>query len=79
MLTRPIDLDIHPIPARGAEPEHLHLDTRFLVVAPRGAVEQLSDESHALAWVAPHELAALSADESVRRLFRLVFGAAAGA
>jgi 8-oxo-dGTP pyrophosphatase MutT (NUDIX family) len=69
----PIDLDIHTIPARPGEPEHLHLDTRFVVHAPTGALERLSEESHALAWVAPHELAALSTDESVRRLFRVVF------
>jgi 8-oxo-dGTP pyrophosphatase MutT (NUDIX family) len=29
---RPFDLDIHEIPARGAEPAHLHLDVRFLLV-----------------------------------------------
>ena len=29
---RPFDLDIHPIPARGDEPEHLHLDVRYLLV-----------------------------------------------
>jgi 8-oxo-dGTP pyrophosphatase MutT (NUDIX family) len=69
----PIDLDIHTIPARPDEPEHLHLDTRFVVHAPAGAMERLSEESHALAWVAPHELEALSTDESVRRLFRLCF------
>lgn len=74
VLPVPIDLDIHAIPARGAEPEHFHYDTRFLVLAPRGAVEVLSEESHALRWIAPRELAALHADESVRRLFRIVFG-----
>ncbi len=73
-MPRVLDLDIHAIPARGAEPEHLHLDTRFLVIAPRGAVELVSDESHALAWVAPNDLARLEADASVRRLFRIVFG-----
>jgi len=29
----PLDVDIHTIPARKDEPEHLHLDVRFLVVA----------------------------------------------
>jgi|694.fasta_scaffold00245_60 8-oxo-dGTP pyrophosphatase MutT (NUDIX family) len=69
----PIDLDIHSIPARRDEPEHLHLDTRFLVHAPAGAVESLSEESHALAWVSVDDLEKLSTDESVRRLFRLAF------
>lgn len=30
---RPLDVDIHTIPARKDEPEHLHLDVRYLVVA----------------------------------------------
>lgn len=68
-----IDLDIHTIPARGSEPEHLHLDVRFVVHAPRGARAIISDESHALAWVSPAELGGLNTDESVRRLFRHVF------
>jgi len=29
---RPFDLDAHPIPARGDEPAHVHLDVRYLVV-----------------------------------------------
>lgn len=75
VLPVPIDLDIHAIPARGAEPEHFHYDTRFLVIAPPGAVEVLSEESHALRWIASHELGGLAADLSLRRLFQLVFGA----
>lgn len=69
----PIDVDVHVIPARGTEPEHLHLDTRFLVVAPGGARETVGDESLALRWFDPRELEDLATDESVRRLFRLVF------
>jgi 8-oxo-dGTP pyrophosphatase MutT (NUDIX family) len=30
---QPLDVDIHRIPARKDEPEHLHLDVRFLVIA----------------------------------------------
>jgi 8-oxo-dGTP pyrophosphatase MutT (NUDIX family) len=74
VLPAPIDLDIHPIPARAGEPEHFHYDTRFLVVAPRGAREVVSDESHALRWFTPRELDGIDTDESVRRLFRIVFG-----
>lgn len=69
----PIDLDIHLIPARKDEPAHLHLDTRFLVYAPHGACEQLSEESHALRWFTPRELAGIETDASVRRLFEFVF------
>lgn len=70
---RILDLDIHVIPPRAGEPEHLHLDTRFVVHAPRAAREVASDESNRLAWISPSELAALETDESVRRLFRLSF------
>lgn len=72
----PLDLDVHTIPARPGEPEHLHLDTRFVVFAPQGARAVVSNESHALRWVAPRELAelGLATDASVRRLFSLVFG-----
>ena len=31
---RPLDVDVHDIPARGDEPAHEHLDLRYLVVAP---------------------------------------------
>jgi len=76
---RPLDLDVHAIPARPAkgerpaEPEHLHLDVRFLVVAPPGAIEVVSGESLELAWFAPAGLERVQADASVRRLFDLVF------
>ena len=74
---RPLDLDVHVIPARPGEPEHLHLDTRFRVVAPPGAVPVASAESHALRWFRPEELrsAAVESDASVARLFRLALGA----
>ena len=74
VLPAPIDLDIHAIPSRPGEPEHLHYDARFLGVAPEAAVAVASEESHELRWVAPRELAGLSTDDSVRRLFRRVFG-----
>jgi 8-oxo-dGTP pyrophosphatase MutT (NUDIX family) len=74
VLPAPIDLDIHPIPVRPGEPEHLHYDTRFLVVAPPDSIAVASDESHELRWVAPREVDELAVDESVRRLFRRVFG-----
>jgi len=69
----PVDLDIHSIPARPGEPEHLHLDLRYLVYAPAGAQEAISEESLALAWVRPSELTELASDASVERLFKLAF------
>ena len=73
---KPVDLDIHTIPARGDEPEHLHLDVRFEMQAPPGARERVSEESIDLAWVAPGELERYDTDESVVRLFRQAFGPA---
>ncbi len=77
---RPIDLDVHAIPARPArgdrpaEPRHLHLDVRFLVHAPPGATPVASEESLELGWFAPEDLAGIEVDDSVGRLFRIVFG-----
>ena len=33
-----LDLDVHPIPAFGAEPAHVHYDVRFLLTTSDGAV-----------------------------------------
>jgi 8-oxo-dGTP pyrophosphatase MutT (NUDIX family) len=68
----PIDVDIHPVrcrPADGADagPTHHH-DVRFLAVAPPGAVEQVSTESHALGWFTPDALPAPLADGVVQLL-----------
>lgn len=68
-----VDLDCHRIPARAGEPEHWHLDARFLVRAPPAALARISQESRALRWFTPEELAGLATDESVLRLFRLAF------
>jgi len=72
----PIDVDIHVIPARPGEPEHLHLDTRFRVFAAPGAREVISEESLDLAWFTRAEVERLATDDSVRRLFRLAFSSA---
>lgn len=63
-----IDVDIHEIPARPGEPAHLHLDTRFLIIAPPGAEPVANHESNALAWMTPDDIAALQVDDSVQRL-----------
>jgi hypothetical protein len=62
------DVDIHAIPARPGEPAHLHYDTRFLVLAPRGARPRLSGESHELRWLEPAQARQLAGDDSLRRL-----------
>jgi len=69
----PVDLDVHAIPARRGEPEHLHLDVRFLVHAPAGARPRASDESVELRWFTRAEAEDLEIDESVRRLLRIAW------
>jgi 8-oxo-dGTP pyrophosphatase MutT (NUDIX family) len=66
----PLDLDIHPIPAHGGEPAHLHLDVRFLLAAEPGQTLRISDESNALRWFERERLAEVIDEESLLRLER---------
>lgn len=68
--SRPFDLDVHPIPAHGNEPEHLHYDVNFVLIAPEGAVETISPESVELRWFSPEEMRALPLVESMQRIVR---------
>jgi 8-oxo-dGTP pyrophosphatase MutT (NUDIX family) len=64
----PLDVDVHDIPARPGEPAHQHLDLRYLVVAPAGAVgRRRAQESSDLRWFSWAELAALDLDPGLRR------------
>jgi 8-oxo-dGTP pyrophosphatase MutT (NUDIX family) len=62
------DVDVHEIPARGAEAAHFHYDVRFAFYADRGDVPIASEESHAVAWVPLAEIERFTIDDSVRRL-----------
>jgi len=64
----PIDLDVHEIPARGADPAHDHHDVRFVLVAAPGQTIQVSDESNALEWFGMDEIEEVAGDASVLRL-----------
>jgi 8-oxo-dGTP pyrophosphatase MutT (NUDIX family) len=62
------DIDVHRIPARGAEPEHDHYDLRFALEAdPREPLVR-NEESHDVRWIALSDLATYGIDDSVRRL-----------
>lgn len=63
-----IDLDIHAIPERGDEPAHLHLDVRFLVVAPADAAATINHESLDSRWVTTDDAEDLIASDELRRL-----------
>lgn len=62
-----IDLDVHRVEPPGEAP-HLHLDVRYLVVAPSGARLQGNHESTGLRWVDPADLDAYGVDDGLRRL-----------
>lgn len=64
----PVDIDIHTIPAHGAEAAHEHHDIRFLLVAEPLQDLRCSDESLDLRWFEPAQLASLDTDDSVLRL-----------
>lgn len=68
-----IDVDVHTIPARPGEPEHLHYDTRFMVWNAKDEPEVVGEESNTLDWFTAAEIDQLNADESVRRLVRAGF------
>jgi 8-oxo-dGTP pyrophosphatase MutT (NUDIX family) len=65
---RPLDVDVHLIPARPGEPAHEHLDLRYLVVAPEGATfaPDLA-ELHEIRWVAWDDVEPLGPDHGLRR------------
>ena len=52
LVTPAIDIDIHAIPARGDDPDHLHLDLRFLVLATGSTVAAPNHEVLAARWMA---------------------------
>jgi len=65
---RPLDVDVHDIPARGREPAHQHLDLRYLVVAPENAVITPDlEELHEIRWVPWDEIDSLGPDRGLRR------------
>ena len=67
---RPLDLDVHAIPARSGEPAHEHLDLRYLVLAPGDAAITLNaEESRALRWFSWAEIEGLGLDTGLRRAF----------
>lgn len=68
---RPLDVDVHRIPARKDEPEHAHLDVRFLVVARNPeAMAHDPNESHGAQWLSWEDALTRADEEPLRRLLR---------
>jgi 8-oxo-dGTP pyrophosphatase MutT (NUDIX family) len=66
---RPLDVDVHVIPARKAEPEHQHLDVRYLVVAANpDALAHDPSESHGAQWLSWDDALARADEAPLRRL-----------
>lgn len=63
------DVDIHPIPARKAEPAHEHFDVRFLLRTDTTKITR-NDETHDAAWVAFSELCQRMTDPCEARVIR---------
>jgi 8-oxo-dGTP pyrophosphatase MutT (NUDIX family) len=77
---RPLDVDVHDIPARSGEPAHEHLDLRYLVVAPEPAeLRRCTVETNDLRWFEWEGLDALGLDPGLRRALLKARGIAATA
>jgi 8-oxo-dGTP pyrophosphatase MutT (NUDIX family) len=68
------DVDIHPIPARGAVPEHEHFDVRFLFKTELVEPVVRLEEAREARWVPLEEVARFTNDESVLRMVRKTGG-----
>jgi len=64
---RPLDVDVHAIPARPGEPAHAHLDLRYLVLAGEEPLRRQAEEAADLRWFAWSDLGTLGLDEGLRR------------
>jgi 8-oxo-dGTP pyrophosphatase MutT (NUDIX family) len=65
------DIDVHAIPAHGAESAHEHFDLRVLFVAKHARL-RASEEVEGARWVPLGDVAAITTDESVQRAVRKI-------
>lgn len=62
------DVDIHTIPAMGNDPQHEHIDVRFLVEIDDSLPVPGNDESHDVLWVYLNEVARFNNNRSTYRM-----------
>lgn len=72
VVTPAIDVDIHRVDPP-AEDAHLHLDVRFLVLAPDGAEPVGNHESQGFRWVTLDDMGADEFDEGTIRMAQAAF------
>jgi 8-oxo-dGTP pyrophosphatase MutT (NUDIX family) len=68
---RLVGIDVHGIPAKRGEPYHLHHDLIFQFQAV-GENLQVSEESRAVLWCAPHAFDLYEVPDNVRRIYARV-------
>ncbi len=64
------DVDIHPIPARGEVPGHLHYDIRFLLEADPEEAFGFSEEIKNIQWLPVKSVNTYTDSESIQRMVR---------
>ena len=63
-----LDVDVHPIPARGSDPAHFHFDVRYLLTTVREANPAASDDpTRPIRWASLEEAVSLGVDASLER------------
>ena len=62
------DVDIHSIPAMGNEPQHYHIDIRFLVEIDDSVPVPGNDESHQVLWVSVYDVTRYNNNRSTYRM-----------
>lgn len=62
-----LDVDAHDIPARGAEPAHVHYDIRYLLLTNGEGAAHNAAEAAGARWVSLRELDDLHVDASLHR------------
>lgn len=68
------DVDVHPIPARGNEPAHLHYDIRFLFTADPTEPFIETAETNDVQWIRLADVPDYNNSESIVRLVRKTTG-----
>ena len=65
---RIFDVDIHTIPSRGSDPEHQHIDIRFLVEIDNELPVPGNDESHEVLWIDLQNVSRYNRNRSTYRM-----------